>query len=238
MGLQKNILGVLSLFLIFFILLGSAVQSKVAGKVYFNGRNDDLYSKKSLTELTKSNKSISIVVRDLISSSVRTISGTNPSSNLIAKLESTFTKNNFTVRDRALFEKSLNSSGTTDYSKIKELTNTDLILEVVGISNYPYVTNQYKSKNGQDKVARNQLSYNGTKLELRIIKIKDNDIVGTYTFYNTPCVNGCDVYKWGGMINTYAIGTTNPAMSYFVDESTWEVFTEAVAMKLINSIRE
>lgn len=58
-------------------------------------------------------------------------------------IEKELLKENFSVRDRGLFNELLSKSQTSDYSKIKELTNTDIILEVVNLDpSVLYTTNK------------------------------------------------------------------------------------------------
>jgi hypothetical protein len=223
------------------MLYSSGVNKKIVGQAKFEVKPDDLFAKESLKDLIKKNKNTTIVVRNL-AVNVRgiSVSGGDPSSSLINILEKVFTKNEFTVRDRALFEKSFNQSGATDYSKMKDLTDTDLILELVGISNIPYVTNTYYSKGRVKKIPtlNAPLNYSGIKIELKIIKVKENEIVGTYTFYDTPCKDGCNVYKYAKQYYANDPTSFQGAYSLSYDETKWEVFTEQVAKKLIASMKE
>ena len=62
---------------------------------------------------------------------------------LFNAIEKELLRENFRVRDRGLFNELLSKSQTSDYSKIKELTNTDIILEVVNINpSVLYTTNK------------------------------------------------------------------------------------------------
>jgi hypothetical protein len=235
----KSIVGIFSIILSFLLLYSSGVQKKIVGQAKFEAKPDDLFAKESLKKTTKNYKTTTILVRNLaVNYSGLSVSGGDPTNSLINILEKVFTKNEFIVRDRALFEKSFNQSGATDYSKMKDLTDTDLIIELVQISNIPFITNSYY-KNGRIKKLPNMsLSYSGIKIELKIINIKDNDIVGTYTFYDTPCTDGCNVYKYLKQYYAYdpTIGRSPYSFSY--NESTWEQFTKNVAEKLIASLKQ
>jgi hypothetical protein len=237
----NHVIGIFTVFLSFLMLYSSGVQKKIVGQAKFEAKQDDLFAKESLKTLIKNNKNTKIVVRNLVgNNNAIKVSGGDPGNSLINILEKVFTKNEFIVRDRALFEKSFNQSGATDYSKMKDLTDTDLILELVQISNIPYVTNTYYKNGRLKKISSLQapLQYTGIKIELKIIKVKENDIVGTYTFYDSPCKDGCDVYKY--LKQYYAYDPTNYAEAYAFsyDETKWEVFTENVAKKLISSIKD
>ncbi len=238
---MKNFVGVISIFISLLMLYGSGVHKKIVGQAKFEAKQDDLFSKESLKNLIKTTQSPTIVVRNLaVNYHGLSVSGGDPSNSLVNILEKVFTKNEFIVRDRALFEKSFNQSGATDYSKMKDLTDTDLILELVQISNISYTTNTYYKKGSLKKLPSLSapLNYSGIKIELKIVNVKNNDIVGTYTFYDTPCTDGCDVYKY---IKQYYSYDPTSEMNHFVmiyDETNWENFTKNVAEKLIESLKK
>jgi hypothetical protein len=238
---MKNIIGIFSIFISALMLYSSGVQKKIVGQAKFVAKQDDLFAKESLKFLIKNSKTPTIVVRNLAINNLQlSVSGGDLSSSLINILEKVFTKNEFIVRDRALFEKSFNQSGAIDYSKMKDLTDTDLILELAEISDIPYVTNAYYTNAGLKKLPAiaPALSYSGIKIELKIINVKKNDIVGTYTFYDTPCTEGCNVYKY--LNQYYAYDPTLGSGAYLLeyDNSKWEMFTESVAEKLIVSLKQ
>jgi hypothetical protein len=223
------------------MLFSSGMNKKIVGQAKFEAKQDDLFSKEQLKTLIKNKKSTSIVVRNLaINYSGLSVSGGDPTNSLINILEKVFTKNDFIVRDRALFEKSFNQNSAVDYSKMKELTNTDLIIELVQISNIPFVTNSYYNKGHLKKIPSvyAPLNYSGIKIEIKIVSVKENEIVGTYTFYDSPCTDGCNVYRY--MKNYYAydptLGESAFTMSY--DGTNWENFTKGVAEKLILSLNK
>jgi hypothetical protein len=238
---MKNFIGILSIVVSCVMLYSSGVQKKIVGQAKFEAKPDDLFAKESLKNLIKTSKSPTIVVRNLaVNYTDLSVSGGDPSNSLINILEKVFTKNEFIVRDRALFEKSFNQSGATDYSKMKDLTDTDLILELLQISNIPYVTNSYYKKGSLIKLPALSapLSYSGIKIDLKIVNVKNNDIVGTYTFYDTPCSDGCNVYKYLNQYYAYdpTIGLNPYVLTY--DVSKWELFTKSVAEKLIVSLKQ
>ena len=63
--------------------------------------------------------------------------------NVYNVIEKELLKGGFTVRDRALFEKVLGDKSVNDYSRIKELTETDLILELSSIQYVKYPMNSF-----------------------------------------------------------------------------------------------
>lgn len=176
----------------------------VSGTVKFDAKESDIFTKSSLIEYLKSTKEPSIVLRVPKSGNNVLDENVYNDSKIYGTIEKELSKANFRVRDRGLFNKLTEDNKVTDYSKLKELTNTDLILEVVERSNVKYNTNKYIDLKGKDKTAPFNILVYGQKIEFRLIRVKDNDIVGNYIFYYTPCMNGCtQTYSENGM--TYPI---------------------------------
>jgi hypothetical protein len=115
------------------ILLTSCSSFKEVIK--YPTRSNDIYANNNLKDFFKNNKKPSIVLR--VPNSDNKSGGnitTNQDNNILYNaIENELLKEGYSVRDRGLFNELINKSGSTDYSKIKELTNTDLILEVVSI---------------------------------------------------------------------------------------------------------
>ena len=113
-------------------LMSCSTETKV---IKFPKRPDDIYANSNLSEFFKLNKSPNIVLR-VPNSADKATSNTNLNQDnnvLYNAIEKELLKHGYSVRDRGLFNEIINKSGTTDYSKIKDLTNTDLILEVINI---------------------------------------------------------------------------------------------------------
>lgn len=120
--------------------------------------------------------------------------------NVYNVIEKELLKGGFTVRDRALFEKVLGDKSVNDYSKIKELTETDLILELSSIqfvrypmNSFTYFTQSRKKGSIQNTLnCANYINLYGLKLEFRLIKVKENDFIGSFTYNYSPCdMNPC-----------------------------------------------
>ena len=244
---SKHIIGLGSIIFSVLCLFASS-SSRQIGTVSFDIKDDDVFSKGSLLSMIQSEKDISVMVRNVYDSNISTVTGGDPSSTMVNTLERTLTKNNFLVRDRALFEKTFNQSGGTfDYSKMSELTDTDLILEVVDFSNVTYSTNVYLSKSQTPRTlpAPYAISKTGLKLEFKLIHVKTNEIVGTYIFYENPCNTGCFLYEYsktdalwkGGKYGTIAPGNNERAFTVTVDDSKLELFAQDAANKLVGAIR-
>ncbi len=168
---------------------------------------DEKLEKADKLAFLKNNKNPTIVLRvpNSISSVVSENKSMQGSSNIYNAIEKELFKAGFAVRDRALFEQVLDknygkdiSVGKVDYSKINELTETDLILELSGFEyvpihqkqfNYTLTTGKKKKQKTTDYTltCNNELTLYCLKMEFRLIKVKDNDLVGDYTFNYSPC---------------------------------------------------
>ena len=115
--------------------------------------------------------------------------------NVYRVIEKELLKGGFTVRDRALFEKVLGDKMVNDYSKIKELTETDFILELSNIQYVRHPFNSFTYNTTGRKGMINTSLYNcnnsiflyGLKIEFRLIKVKENDFIGSFTYNYSPC---------------------------------------------------
>ena len=118
--------------------------------------------------------------------------------NVYNVIEKELLKGGFTVRDRALFEKVLGDKSVNDYSRIKELTETDLILELSSIQYVRYPMNSFtysvstkrKGTTENKLTCSNNFNLYGLRLEFRLIKVKENDFIGSFTYNYNPCDNG------------------------------------------------
>jgi hypothetical protein len=107
-------------------------------------------------------------------------------------MEKEFMKNGFIVRDRAIFDKIITQNIDVDYSRVQALTNTDLIVEVANNIVVPYKTNTVK-KGSRMKVYYNcDFEIPGRRVDIKLIDIKKNEVLGVFTFHYTPCEGGCD----------------------------------------------
>lgn len=160
---------------------------------------DEIYANNNLKDFLKQNKSPSIVLR-VPNNNDRVTSNTanNKDANILYNtIEKELLKNGYSVRDRGLFNEIINKSTSTDYSKIKELTDTELILEVLNIDgtvkySTNKVTNIYKKKT-KEVVGEKVYKRPGASVEFRLILVKNNEIAGTYKYNYQPCPEGCAI---------------------------------------------
>lgn len=115
-----------------FLLTSCSSSTKI---IKFPKQPDEVFANKNLNEFFISNKTPNIVLRVPNNNDKATSNTSNNKDNnvLYNSIEKELLKQGFSVRDRGLFNELLSKSQTNDYSKIKELTNTDVILEVVNI---------------------------------------------------------------------------------------------------------
>jgi len=115
---------------------------------------------------------------------------------IYSTIENALLKEGFTVRDRTLFNKIANSAGPADYSELKDITGTDLILEIINIDPaVVYSTNTltlaYK-KHQKNQVQDISYRRYGAAAAYRLIIVKNNEIAGVYKYHYNPCANGCE----------------------------------------------
>jgi hypothetical protein len=118
-------------------------------------------------------------------------------------IEKELLKGGFSVRDRGLFNEVLkkmqrDTKQNIDYSQINDLTNTDIILEVIKIDpTVKYVTNKLSTQNKKgawtEKTTPIEYKKYGASAEFKIIMVKNNEMAGTYTFNYAPCQEGCTI---------------------------------------------
>ena len=219
--------------------LGSATHKPIAAtNVNYNvntmlhPEKDEKLEKAEKLAFLKNSKNPTIVLRvpNTVSSVVSENKNLQGSTNVYNAIEKELFRAGFVVRDRALFEQVLDknygkdiSTGKVDYSKINELTETDLILELSGFEYIPYHQKQFNysvttGKKQKQKTTdyvlncSNELTLYGIKMEFRLIKVKDNDLVGDYTYNYAPCSQE-NCYYVINVLNNPAAGVINSCTS-------------------------
>ena len=219
--MEKNLVGSFAVTFFTLALLASAntppppapkvveVQKKdwVTATFYLEDRQNDVFTKTALIESLKLSGSPSIVLRVPNPGDKITEEQKQQNSVLYNLIEKEFAKAGFVVRDRQLFAKVLEQE-TSDYSKIGVITETDFILELLSYDlNVVTEARTYIDDTGQRGEAPFPIRFNGAIAEFKLISVKKNDLVGAYTFYYTPCTNGCrerfdrNANFWGGTLS-------------------------------------
>ncbi|WP_109694646.1 hypothetical protein [Chitinophaga deserti] len=113
-------------------------------------------------------------------------------------IEKELLKNQFVVRDRALFNEVIKKSGDkVNYAELKSKTDTDIILELSNLqTDVEYRTNQYYTRKGKKSLfGKGDIVVKGAKVDFKVVLIIDNEYAGNYNFNYTPCLTGCEVYE-------------------------------------------
>jgi hypothetical protein len=209
--------------------------------VKFPTKPDETYANPALKDFFKANANPNIVLR-VPNTNDKATSNTSTNKNsdiLYNAIEKALLKENFSVRDRGLFNELLSKSQTSDYSKIKELTNTDIILEVVNIDpSVLYTTNKVtviKGKAESEKIGDIDYKEKGASVEFKVIMVRTNEIAGTYKFNYKPCPDGCEIgsFKFYGRRKNRQI-----ELREYVAINTMEEFLSLTTLKLIASFRK
>ena len=180
-----------------FIILSSC--SSATKIIKFPKRPDEVFANNNLKEFFRTNKSPNIVLRVPNTADKATSNtSTNQDNNVLYNaIEKELLRQGYSVRDRGLFNEIINKSGSTDYSKIKDLTNTDLILEVVSIDpKVVYSTNKVTlvgKKSTTEQIGDIDYKRYGASVEFRLIMVKNNEIAGSYKYNYQPCADGCEL---------------------------------------------
>ena len=211
--MKPNYLTSISLLLIF--IFSSCGPAKKLGTVTFKPTANEIYTNQGLKDFLTNNPNPKIVLRVPNGNSTATQEEGRYQSPIYNTIEKELLKAGFNVRDRGLFNEILNKGDKKDYGTIKELTDTDLILEVVGLDfDVTYQTNKYTDKKGREKNVAGFIELKGGSVEFKLILVKSNALAGTYKFNYAPCVNGCkyfiDVYG-----NLYRASNSKDAIESF-----------------------
>lgn len=225
-------------YIIAFAALASC--SPVTKIIKYPTREKEIIANKNLTGFFNTNKSPNIVLR-VPNTSDKATSNTSTSTDnniLYNAIEKEFLRQGYSVRDRGLFNEIINKSGSTDYSKIKDLTNTDLILEVVNIDpKVVYSTNKITligKKKNTEQIGYVDYKRYGASVEFRLIMVKNNEIAGSYKYNYKPCREGCEI----GTFNFKTKGNHREVeLRESVSVNLLEEFIKGSTQDLINSFK-
>lgn len=116
----------------FYIMLCAGCSTPVK-IVNYEKLGDDGFSNDNLKLFFKDNPFPKIVLRIPNNENRSEGAYSTGGNSLYNTIEKELLKAGFVVRDRSLFSEIMNNVRNTDYSKLKEITDTDLILEVLNI---------------------------------------------------------------------------------------------------------
>lgn len=159
------------------------------GVISFKGKESNLSAAENIKSFMKANKKPSILLR--IPTHVQKTTEGKHHNYLYSAIENELAKADFVVRDRGLFNEVLEfeKKAGFNYSDIKLLTNTDLILEVTRFeTGVTHTTNRFLDKDKAEQFSpKFQVSKEGAIFEFKLIIVHNNSYGGNYTFYYTPC---------------------------------------------------
>lgn len=221
--------------LCYFLTVSCTTTSRV---IKYPTVRNEIYANANLKQFLKDNKSPSIVLRVANTSDKATSQTTTNKDLLYNAIEKELLKEGFSVRDRGLFNEIINKAQTSDYSRIKDLTNTDLILEVVNIDpEVIYSTNKVTLiTNGKEKEVLQNIDYKryGASVEFKLILVRNNEIAGSYKYNYKPCPNGCELTAFQ-FTNKRSNEVT---LKESVQVNLLEEFIQSSTKDLINSFRQ
>lgn len=174
-------------------ILGGCSTSKT---LRFSNKQDDIVNTESLRDFLNSNKNPKVVLR--VNTSSYTVTEDENIDYLYNIIENQLLASGFVVRDRQLFNQIIgNEENTVDYEKLKDKSDTDLIIELTKLNpQVIYKTNKYFNKNGDERIESSFIHERyGASVEFKVILINSNEFAGIYKFNYTPCVDGCVISK-------------------------------------------
>lgn len=189
---MKNFDNKLLVFCLFFLIFINGCSLKKGYIKFEKVKNDEIIPTKTIKNYMKSNESPSIVLRVPAPRTEATQADNNNS--IYNAIEKEQVLAGFNVKDRGLFETVISKSSNLDYSKVREITGTDLILELVRLErNIPYITNRAYTIDDDEHILKHiNITKYGAVIEFKIIVTEKNEYGGSYSFYYSPCVEKND----------------------------------------------
>ena len=226
------------------IILAIALTSCSSTKnLKFSQKSDDIVTTESLKSFLSTNKKPKVVLR-VTESSVEVTEGEN-NDYLYNAIENQLLASGFIVRDRQLFNQIIgNEENNIDYQKLKEKSDTDLIIELTKLNpEILYETNKYYDKNDREKI-ENSYTYKryGASVEFKVVMIKSNEFAGVYKFNYTPCSEGkgCSISKSLSQLQKERKKKIKEDEKGYegVERDELEIFIKDATKKLVNEMRK
>jgi hypothetical protein len=164
--------------------------------IKFSDKPNDVYTTTKLKDFLKKEKSPKVVLR--VPTTAVSATDQENIDYLYNSIENQLLASGFIVRDRQLFNQIIgNENNTMDYEKIKEKSDTDLIIELTKLDpSIIYETNTYYDK--QERKHTEKMGTHeryGASVEFKVVSIENNEYAGMYKFNYTPCTEGCIISK-------------------------------------------
>lgn len=229
------------------LLISSCSLQK--GYIKFTSKPDEIIATQMIKDYMKNHPKPTIVLKAPNAENKSTQS--DPNSYIYNAIEKELLIAGLDVKDRGLFNEVMGKTKEINYSEIKQLTGTDLMLELVRVTtDVEYGTNKYYRKNGIEKIIKNHTFRKyGAAIEFKLTLIEKNQYAGSYSFYYTPCteVNGkceCEVaYKTFPSKFypefSFCSGPNNLNFGYqYVSENTMEKFVRNGVKLMVEEIKK
>ncbi|MEO8109117.1 MAG: hypothetical protein ABI594_03750 [Ginsengibacter sp.] len=213
-------------------LFSCSAPSKI---IKYDEHKNEFYTNSNLQDLLVANKFPKVVLRvgKFNFRSLTDNSSQKTMDYLYNAMENELIKQGFNVKDRSTFNEFVSRTNSAELLK-KELSDVDLVLEVVSIDdNVQYSTNKVISLKRKDLTqAEDTRQYKsvGAYVEYHLIIVKNNEIGGTYKFYYEPCPHGCPIENFksinkGKKDNQLQLskGLSKEIMEQFISSSVQEL---------------
>jgi|SRR5690554_675240 len=207
----------------------------------FTPKNDDIVNTESLKKFLTVNKNPKVVLR--VSESSMTVTEGENNDYIFNAIENQLLASGFIVRDRQLFNQIIgNDENNIDYQKLREKSDTDLIIELVKLNpQILYETNKYYDKNNNERI-ENSFTYKkfGASVEFKVVMISTNEFAGIYKFNYTPCVKGCVISKSLNELQKERKQRLKEGTKGYegVEKDDLEIFIKDATEKLVAKMRE
>lgn len=174
--------------LLFLVLLIVTASCRQTGYLKYQGKSDEIITTAKIKKFMSENENPSIVLR--VPQSEQNTTQEDPNAYIYNAIEKELVLAGFNVKDRGLFNEVVRKSEETDYEKLKDITETDLILELVQMRfDIKHETNKFYTKKDKEKIASRNASITkrGAVIEFKLVILEKNDYGGSYSFNYTPC---------------------------------------------------
>ena len=164
--------------------------------IKFSDKKPDVYTTDNLKSFLDKNKRPKVVLR--VPDATQNTTSQENIDYLYNSIENQLLASGFVVRDRQLFNQIIgNDNNNIDYEKLKEKSDTDLIIELTKLDpSILYDTNTYYDKKNREKTeTEGTFERYGASVEFKVVSIENNEYAGMYKFNYTPCTNGCVIEK-------------------------------------------
>ena len=221
------------------LLLLSCSSTKI-GTVSFTPAEDDIIVRPVMKSFIAKNPSPKIVLRTNLEKGVKILTeeDANPIYNAIEK---ELAMADFQVRDRKIFAHILeNNANIKQYSDLKDLTDTDVILEIVKkTSSVDYKTNVYKNSRNKEKIWKHGIvETRGILFECKFILVGTNEVAAIFAFNYVDCEDGCKyALSKEGKASKLTLKSGKKTKIQFYQPDVLENFMRLNASKMIENFK-